>query len=198
MTETAVAEKAGAEVTKTVPRYTEAEIQRALVEVAACSGNSHMAARHLAADNDAPSIPQQTLWAWSRRERVEEYERIRQEALPAITQEAAEQHMHLARLQADYAREAAEIVKGRLPRMEDKDLVNAMGKLDIGSGIHTEKAQLLAGQPTQIVKREASEVLRKLQSRGVVVDAEVVGEETVEESGSQGLAVDASSSESVA
>jgi hypothetical protein len=190
MTETAVAEKPK----RSHHGYTQEEITRALVEVAACSGNSHMAARNLEADESAPNIPQQTLWAWSRRERVEEYERIRQQALPAITQEAAEQHMHLARLQADYARSAAEHIAERIPRMEDKDLVNAMGKFDIGSGIHTEKAQLLAGQPTQIVKREASEVLRKLQSRGIVVDAEVIEEET-EESGSQGLAVVASSSQ---
>jgi hypothetical protein len=160
--------------------YTQEEITRALVEVAACSGNSHMAARNLEADDDAPSVPQQTLWAWSRRERVEEYERIRQDALPAITQQAAEQHMHLARLQADYATEAATLIKDKLPSMEDKDLINAMGKLDIGSGIHTEKAQLLSGQPTHRVERQASEVLRGLAARGIVVDAEVISEETVE------------------
>jgi hypothetical protein len=190
MTETAVAEKHK----RSHHGYTQEEITRALVEVAACSGNSHKAARHLEADESAPNIPQQTLWAWSRRERVEEYERIRQEALPHITQHAADQHMALARQQMELAQAAAGFVASRLDRMDDKDLVNAMGKADIGSGIHTEKAQLLAGQPTAIVQRDASEVLRKLKSRGII-DAEVVEEETVEESGSQGLAVDASSSQ---
>lgn len=174
MTETAVAEKPKR---RQQGSYTQEEITRALVEVAACSGNSNAAARNLAADEDAPNVPQQTLWAWSRRERVEEYERIRQEALPAITQQAAEQHMDLAVRQSEASAEALDEIKARLPRMEDKDLVNAMGKLDIGSGIHTEKAQLLSGQPTHRVEKSAADVLRGLEGKGLVL-GEKVEEET--------------------
>jgi hypothetical protein len=164
---------------KESPRFSEAEIHRALVEVAACSGNTQKAARHLAEDDDAPSVTQKTLWRWSRREMIDTYERIRAEALPKITAQATEQHMNLARRQMAVSLKAADLVAERLPDMEDKDLVNAMGKADIGSGIHTEKAQLLAGQPTQIVRKDATEVLRKLKSRGVVIEGEVLSEEDV-------------------
>lgn len=183
---------------ETVPRYNEAEIQRALVEVAACSGNTHMAARNLEADDDAPSIPQPTLWRWTVREKVQEYERIRAEALPQITAQAAEQHMALARQQMSLAQSAAGFIAARLDRMDDKDLINALGKADIGSGIHTEKAQLLAGQPTQIISRSSEEILREMASMGMkvqAIDAEVVGEEDVEESGPSSAAVHALSSD---
>jgi hypothetical protein len=39
----------------------------------------------------------------------------------------------------------------------------ALSKFDIGSGIHTEKAQLLAGAPTHIV-RSSAEIIRELQA----------------------------------
>jgi hypothetical protein len=163
-----------------VRRYTEDQIQRALIEVAACSGNTRQAARNLA--EDGLKIHPSTLWSWSTRELVEKYERLRQEALPAITAQATEQHMSLARRQMAISHQAADLVAQRLPNMEDKDLVNAMGKADIGSGIHTEKAQLLAGQPTQIVSKSSQELIRELEAEGLkldAIDAEVVSEEDV-------------------
>lgn len=179
-----------AEKPKRVERsYMAAEITRALTEVAACSGNTHMAARHLA--EDGLPIDQKTLWEWSKRRHVEIYERIRVEQLPQITAQATEQHMALARQQMEASQVAASEIAARLPRMEDKDLVNAMGKFDIGSGIHTEKAQLLAGQPTARVATDLQGVLKDIRSMGidpaVVIDAEVVGEEDVSEDESSGL-----------
>ena len=157
VTEITTAEKPAA----TGTRYTEQEVRRALVEVAACSGNTHMAARNLAED-----------------------------------------HMNLARHQTELAAAAATLISQRLPNMEDKDLVNAMGKADIGSGIHTEKAQLLSGQPTQRISRDSKEILRKLKGRGVVIDVEVVDEEDIGErdsassgSGASAVAVVAPASE---
>lgn len=146
---------------------TEAQLHRALVEVAACAGNTHQAARNLKQDENARAFDQKTLWRWSRRQHVEKYERIRQEALPRITAQAAEQHMMLAQYQTAIAAEAADRIKERLPKMEDRDLINAMGKADIGSGIHTEKAQLLSGQPTHRADRSVEELLRGLASKGV-------------------------------
>jgi len=175
------------------PRYTEEQIHRALVEVAGCSGNTAMAARHLAEDPNSPNIDQKTLWRWSRKQRVDEYDRIRKEALPEITARAAEQHMDLRQQHVELAQDAIVAVKDRLPRMEDKDLVNALGKADIGAGIHAEKAALYAGQPTHRVSRDVSEVLRELEAAGFrgqlpesaptpkveVIDVKPVAEETV-------------------
>jgi len=169
------------EVQKRPRRYTEAEIQRALTEVAACSGNTHMAARNLAADETSPSIDQKTLWRWQH-DRAEDYARIQQDLLPAITAKAAEQHMALARRQMEGSLVGIERIVSELPHMEHRDLVNAVGKLDIGSGIHTEKAQLLAGLPTQRIAKSSDELLREFEAEGLkldAIDAEVVSEETL-------------------
>jgi hypothetical protein len=161
MTETAVAQKA-----PNAP-YGEPEVQRGLIEVAACSGNCTRAAKHLEEDPDAPSIDQSTLWRWSRKEKVEDYERIRAEALPAITERAAEQHQALAEMQMEgSALLTAELI-AEANKLEPKDKVNALGKMDIGSGIHTEKAQLLSGQPTHRADRSVEELLRGLAARGL-------------------------------
>jgi len=174
MTETAVAEK------PKKPVYGEAEIHRGLVEVAACSGNTTKAARHLAEDPDAPSIDQKTLWRWSVKEKVEDYERIRAEALPAITARAAEQHQALAEMQMEgSALLTAELI-AEASQLDPKDKVNALGKMDIGSGIHTEKAQLLSGQPTHRADRSVEELIRGLASKGLQL-----GEEREEADGSR-------------
>ena len=178
--------------------YTEAEIQRALTEVAACSGNTHQAARNLEEDEQARPVPQPVLWEWSRRRYLDKYEGIRQEMLPAIQAEAAEQHMALARQQMALTAQAGALIATRLPAMDDRDLVNAMGKADIGSGIHTEKAQLLAGLPTQRIEQSSAELLREFEAEGISFEGEVVSEEDVTESASQLGAVPTLHSEPVA
>jgi hypothetical protein len=203
---TEIAEKAKEEVERK-GSYEEADIRRALIEVAACSGNTHQAARNLADDPDALSISQPVLWEWANRRHLETYESLRAEALPVITAHAAEQHMALARYQADTSLEAAEKVKDRLDQMDDKDLVNAMGKLDIGSGIHTQRAQELSGQPAPKAERTVEELLRGLGGRGLQLgerrkeaDGSVTERVAVvgpDESKSQGRAVPASPSDSI-
>jgi hypothetical protein len=174
-------------MTETIQRrekrsFSEQEVQRALVEIAAASGNTRKASRELALEG--LEIHSKTLWRWYKETHAEKYERIRLEMLPKITAFAAEQHMALARQQMELTAAAAALVADRLHTMDDRDLVNAMGKADIGSGIHTEKAQLLAGAPTQIVRRTSAEVIRELQSMGIEpdeIEAEVVSEEDVKE-----------------
>jgi hypothetical protein len=66
--------------------------------------------------------------------------------------------------------------------MEHKDLINAVGKMDIGSGIHGEKALLHDGQPTAIVAKSSKDLIRELEAEGLkldTIDAEVVSEEDV-------------------
>lgn len=179
------------------PRYGEAEKRRALIEVAACSGNTSMAARALA--EEGFEVDQATLWRWSRKQHADLYEQLRQEILPKITAHAAEQHMDLALRQTEVSAMALQEIENRMPGMEDKDLINAMGKADIGSGIHTEKAQLLSGQPTHRAERSIEDLLRTLNGRGLQFgekrqepDGSVVERVAVlspEDSGSDGAAL---------
>lgn len=172
--------------------FTEAQIQRALTEVAACSGNTHMAERNLAADGF--SVAQRTLWKWSRRMYVGDYERIRTEILPAITKAAAEQHLALARRQMEGAALLADELIAERDQLEPRDRINALGKLDIGSGIHSEKAQLLAGNPTQIVENNLGDLKRALAQRGVSVVIEGTAVEEPLAVDTEGVSVTASDS----
>lgn len=161
------------------PKTPEAHIERALMALAVHNGNSRKAAKALA--EDGIHHPFQTIWGWQKIY-AERYEAIRAEVLPALRAQQAEAHRQLAQRQLEGSLEAADLVAERLPKMEDKDLVNAMGKFDIGTGIHTEKALLLEGQPTQIVQRTSEQIYRELEAEGLKVEeieAEVVGEEDV-------------------
>jgi hypothetical protein len=146
-------------------RFSEAEIERALVELVAQSGNTRKTA--LLLKEDGLQVDQKTLWRWKTGKFADRYAHLREKLGPQITAQAAEQHMALAQYQTEIAAEAATRVRTRLPKMDDRDLINAMGKADIGSGIHTEKAQLLSGQPTHRADRSVEELLRGLASKGV-------------------------------
>jgi hypothetical protein len=63
--------------------------------------------------------------------------------------------------------------------LEAKDAANIYKNAGIIGAVHVDKAQLLNDRPTHIVKRSASEVLRALKGKGLLIDGEVVGEEDV-------------------
>lgn len=165
-------------MTKTIERRDEQTRQLVLTTLAACSGNSREAERRLAKLDI--TLDHSTIWEWGKKY-AEDYQRIRSEMLPRLREEAADRHRALEQRQLEDSLAAADLIRGRMPKMEDRDLINAMGKLDIGSGIHAEKAQMYDGLPTHIVRRDATEILRELKSMGVeqIQDAEVVSEEDV-------------------
>jgi hypothetical protein len=161
--------------------YDEATKQRGLIAYVAASGNRKKAAEALAADGI--QVDPSTIYYWVHKTHRDDYERIRAQMLPEIRERQADAHRDLEHRQLEVSHEAAELLKGRLPKMEDKDLINAMGKADIGSGIHAEKAELLNDRPTQRVTVDLPAVLKELKSLGVdpttILDAEVVSEEDV-------------------
>jgi hypothetical protein len=143
----------------------------------AANGNGRQAEKSLR--EDGIEIDPSTLYRWKTDLHRDEYERLREEMLPRIRKQQADAHRTLEARQLEISLQAANEIAQRLPNMEDRDRINAMGKLDIGSGIHGEKAQLLDDQPTHIVQRSATEILRNLKHRGVILEGEVVEEETV-------------------
>lgn len=152
---------------------------RALIALVATNGNTRQASRTLATEDI--DIPHETLHYWKTTSHKDEYERLREQELPKIVQRQADAHRALEERQLETSLAGTELIAANLPHMEHKDLINAVGKMDIGTGIHAEKAQLLAGQPTAIVKRSGTEVLRELASLGYeAIDVEVLSEETLE------------------
>src|SRR5215211_269796 len=62
--------------------YTEEQMDRALVEVALCAGNTRAASRHLKAAGTP--VPFQTLHQWATKTQTERYQRLRAELVPRI------------------------------------------------------------------------------------------------------------------
>lgn len=145
-------------------KYSPAEIERGLLALASENGMAARASRQL--KRDGLKIPARTLADWRKKTHVERYEAVRDEVLPRIQRESAAWHRDLERKQLELSAKLTERLRGEADTMETRDAVNAMGKSDIGSGIHAEKAQLLDGEPTHRPARDAIEVLRDLAEIG--------------------------------
>lgn len=164
--------EAVAERPKRIERsYTDAQKDAALVAYVRCSGNTAKASRLLATQDQI--VPQRTLHEWATDTQIPRLERIRQELEPIIKREAAETHHGLLKAAAEIEMQAIEGIKERLGNGEGdlKDLSAVAQRSAIATGIHSEKHLLYSGEPTQIVRQDAAEVMRKLASRGMRVEA---------------------------
>lgn len=180
-----------------VAKRNAAEIHRGLVALAYANGNSRMAAAALA--EDGFEIDDSTLRDWRVNRHTAEYERIRAEVLPRIREQAGDEHLALARRQMKASQIATEEWLERRGELKASDLSTAARNFDVGSGIHSQHAQVFHDQPTQHIKVDLPAVLKELKSLGVepdvVLDAEVVEEEDVDQAsgvngvGSEGSAV---------
>lgn len=162
--------------------YTDQEIDAALRAYLFASGHREKAAKALA--EQGIHVPESTLYDWATKSKTAQLEVLRQEIGPQIKIQMAEVHQGLAAAAAGIEAKAIIALDQKLDadEIEPKDLSAVMQRSAIATGIHSEKHLLYSGQPTSIVRREASEVLRRLRHRGVVVDgaeeeveAEVVG-----------------------
>lgn len=151
-------------------KYNLEEILRGLTAVAYANGNANRARRDLA--QAGIKIPTRTLRGWVNDTHKEQYEHIRTEVLPKVGAQVADEHMELARKQLEIAGALADRLKAEGKDLPIRDVANAMRNADVGAGIHTEKARDLQGDfgtPSKAM-RSADEILRKLQSIGVIVE----------------------------
>jgi hypothetical protein len=153
-------------------RYGESEVERGLLALASENGRAVRASELLR--KDGLKIPSRTLGEWRRKVYADRYEQVRDEILPRVRAESAAEHRALERSQLELSTMLVEHLKSEVPTMETRDKINALGKSDIGTGIHAEKAQLLDGEPTHRVGRNPDEILRALAAMGFsITDAPV-------------------------
>ena len=121
-------------------------------------------------------IPRSTLQSWLDTF-SDLYTRVRGEILPRLKDELADQHTDLARHQIDVSRDLTERLSQGAAELSPRDLSGAIRNLDVGSGIHTQRAGELRGDPTAIVEHRsdterAKEIMRKLTAMGRAVESE--------------------------
>jgi hypothetical protein len=151
-----------------------------LLAVAAFNGNTRRASEFLAGDDLV--IPHQTLWNWANNVHLARYEDIRAERLPRVQAAAAERHMELMDQNMNLEAKLLEDLDGKRHELAARDISTAARNAAVGTGVHTDKAQLLNGQPTEIRKhRDAAELLRALKEKapGLFIEGTVVSEETL-------------------
>jgi hypothetical protein len=98
--------------------YTEEQMDRALVEVALCAGNTHAAHRNLTALGF--EVPRETLRTWATKTQVERYQRVRAELVPLI-------HAKIAAVCEDTAELAGQLEREMIVKLakDDKELASA-------------------------------------------------------------------------
>lgn len=165
--------------TKPSPKWTVEDRERALTVVALYSGSTRAAVEQLR--EEGLDIPEATIRSWKSRYR-ERYSQLRSEMGERIRSEQAEGHARLAA-------KAAVIVDKMISRLEQHhdeieiDKVPAAAKsLATVSGIHSDKARDLRGDPSVVEHRHLSfeELQRSLRSKGVEIVIDASAEELPE------------------
>jgi hypothetical protein len=155
-------------------RYTDTEVERGLVALALYQGNARRASREL--NKQGINIPFKTLYDW-RHSKADRLASVRESILPVVKAELAENHTDLAKLQLEASRQATAQILHKLKEETDltaTQLATVTRSMDIGSGIHTENASKLRGEPQLIVEhRSAKEIEQRLVDMGVL-DVEAV------------------------
>jgi hypothetical protein len=118
--------------------YTDEEIERGLVAVALFSGSSRRAARALT--QQGLKIPRETLRSWAETVHTDRYMKLRREMLPELKARLAEQHEDLARRQMEVASRLTDRLEREAGELPIRDVSTAQRNLDVGSGIHTQRA----------------------------------------------------------
>lgn len=144
--------------------------ERGLLALAEHNGNSRKAAEFLARGDSPVHVHHQTLWNWRERE-PERYERIRAEVVPKVRLRASEDHMAMAARLMDLEGELLEKLKEKADELPAKEVSTALRNVSTSGAIHVDKAQVLSDQPTEIRRLDTGEVLRKLSSRNMRLEA---------------------------
>ena len=130
--------------------YTEEQIDRALVEVALCAGNTHAAHRNLRALGF--EVPRATLYEWITRTQAERYQRVRVELAPRIAAKIAAECEDTAEVAGALERNMIAKLAKDYDKLAPRDQAGALRNVSTTKAINIDKAALMRGQPTEIVE----------------------------------------------
>lgn len=150
--------------------YTEADIDRALMEYAFQRGNAAEASRRLAAE-DILTVSAATILKWAKDlpDRLEN-------AKARLFEQLADDNELVAREYVDIQRLVLKRLRENVDELEPRDLAAAARNLATGAGISVDKASALKGRPTVITEsRDVSQIMEgiflRLTGGGQTVDA---------------------------
>jgi len=151
-------------------KHSAEQIEAALVVLALESGNVRRARKKLAEMDIFDKVPPATTitrWPETYRER---YAEIRSEVAPRIKARMADTHDDLATRLASLEHQVLDQLEQEVADLSGKDKAALLRNSSIAAAVHTDKAQMLRGEATVIVKRELPEIFRALGAKGVAVN----------------------------
>lgn len=157
-------------------KHTADQIEATLVVLALESGNLMRARKKLAEmkvfDGEVPAAATIRRWPETYKDR---YAEIREEVAPRIKAKLADTHTDLAARLAELESKTLDSLDAELADLTAKDRANLLRNAAVAGAIHQDKALLLRGEATQIVKRELPEIFRALAAKGVKVEGVIEG-----------------------
>lgn len=157
-------------------KYTAEEVDRALLVMALCGGNSLEAARQLAAQG-CP-VPSSTLRDWKTDLHADRYQSIQEREAKILEEHLIAQQREVAIAASSASLLAVEAARAELTAGTTKDPARAAQALQTTAGIASDKMLTLQGRPTNITQPVGTtELLRRIAQRiggTVIVDATVV------------------------
>jgi ASC-1-like (ASCH) protein len=147
-------------------RYSDEEVRRGMAAVALHSGNAQRASRAL--KSQGLPISRATLSRWVNT-RPDEYAELRRDVIDKVHAVVAEKHSELADQEMELAREFLERMRQEKNKIEPRDLSTALRNLDVGSGIHADKAMALRDRlpGSSIPIRNFTDILNSLKERNI-------------------------------
>jgi hypothetical protein len=154
-------------------QYNAEQIERGLIALAMESGNAKRACTLLkkgtAGDPWSKYPTSKTIEEWQAKY-ADRFNEIRAEVVPLVKARLADVHTDLAQSLADLEARTLESLEGELDELSAKDRINLVRNAAIAGAVHVDKAQLLRGEATHIVKRELPEIVRALAAKGVYIE----------------------------
>lgn len=147
--------------------------------MALCDGNTRKASERLALRG--AEIPYRTLQEW-KTSRASRYADIRERTLAQVHERMAAECEALVEAEAKVEWDLVKHLGGNIEELNPKDAAGAIRNMATARGINTDKRAVLRGQPTEIVEhRNADDLLRRLQSMGIIEPSKPTIEGTAQE-----------------
>ena len=164
-------------MSKTLQRYTKADISKGLLSLVAWAGSATDARKSLL--SEGLDIPTSTLRSWAKETHRDEYERLRGEYGAQMEDLLVKNYRDMAVRASSVQMKAIEEAEKRLDRGADQDPARTAASLAKVSQVSTDKLMSLTGRPTVITEtRGMAEILRSLAVKvpGLVIEETTDGQ----------------------
>lgn len=152
-------------MTQALQRYTEPQIAVALEALAFNSGNVTKTVEQLS--EEGWRLSKGRLTRWARKDYPERYRQARMDQLERVKEVLADGHHAAAMRDLEVEEKVTQRLEARLEAGEltENGELALKGKAGLGSAIHSDKGQMLEGEPTVRVQTDVGQMLQTFEKK---------------------------------